>query len=217
MLYSFLKNNIEPLAYLIFSQAFFLQLFRDKSMKVKLMFIHYLICTVLMGYATWMAPQQLDNRWTYNVLCVQSSLVIACYFHQLFADRMKKLAVKMLMLINGLYFLINDIFYGQLFRFDSLGFSFLSVTVSILAFMYFYNALTHVNEKPIWYDFNFWLVTGYLLYFLVSFAIFLSYHQLTKKILDTYTDEERDLLTLLWSVQNGLLFLSAITTLSGYL
>ena len=70
---------------------------------------------------------------------------------------------------------------------------------------------------PIWYDFNFWLVSGYLFYFLVSFAIFLTYHQFTSNILDTYTSEERTLLTVLWAVHNGLLFISAFTALFGHL
>jgi hypothetical protein len=217
MIFRFLSNALEPFAYFIFSLAFFLQGAKDKTNKVRLLFIHYVVCTLLMSYASWKAHYDEDNRWTYTVLWFQSSVLISWYFHQLFKSRRKKLVIKCIIVINSLYFVINNIYYGQLFRFDSLGYSFLSLTISVLAFMYFYDVLTHVSEQPIWNDFNFWLITGYLIYFLVSFAIFLTYHQLTNKILPTYSSAERDLLTELWMVQNGLLFLSAITTLSGYL
>jgi hypothetical protein len=170
-----------------------------------------------MTMATWKAFYSQDNRWAYNVLWLQSAVMISMYFHELFIGRRNKLVVKALVIFNLAYFIINDIFYGQLFRFDSLGYSLLSVSISIVCFMYFYNVFTHVSEKAIWYDFNFWLVVGYLFYFLVSFAIFLTYHQLTSTILDTYTAEERRLLTVLWGVHNVLLFLSAVTALFGHL
>lgn len=216
MFFSFLSNALEPFAYFIFSVAFLFRSFKDSTFKVKVLCTHYIVCTLLMSFATWQAHHEQDNRWVYNILWFQSSLLICYYFHQLFLSRKNKQAIIVIILVNVSYFLINNIYYGGFYSFDSLGYSVLSLSVSIIAFLYFYNALTHVNEKPIWYDFNFWLVTAYLIYFLVSFAIFLTYHQLTNKILPTYTSEERRLLTLLWGVQNSLLFLSALTTLFGY-
>lgn len=202
---------------MIFFIAFFLQTKKDKTRKVKVLLVHYVLATMLMVYATWKAFNQQDNRWLYNLLCFQSSVLICFYFHELFYGAIQKFAVKCLIAINVCYFIGNDVIFRRLFLFDSIGYSLLSVSVSILAFMYFYDVFKKVSEKKIWHDFNFWLVSGYLLYFLVSFGIFLTYHYLTNKILDTYTDEERGLLTVLWVVHNTLLFLSAITTLSGSL
>jgi hypothetical protein len=217
MILSFLSNTLEPFPYFIFAITFYLQVRKEGTWNVKLLLLHYIICTLLMTLATWKAFYSQDNRWTYNVLWLQSAVLISIYFHQVFNGRRKKLVIKVLIAFNLLYFIINDIFYGQLFRFDSLGYSLLSVSISVVCFMYFYNVFTHVTEKAIWYDFNFWLVAGYLFYFVVSFAIFLTYHQLTSTILNTYTAEERRLLTVLWGVHNVLLFLSAITALFGHL
>ena len=217
MILSFLSNILEPFAYLIFATAIYLRLKSEAGMKEKLLLFHYVSCTLLMTIATWKAFYSQDNLWTYNVLWLQSAVFIPLYFHGHFKSRRKKWVIRTLIGINLMYFIINDIIYAQLFRFDSLGYSLLSVSISVVCFMYFYEVFTHVTEKPIWYDFNFWLVSGYLFYFLVSFAIFLTYHQLTRNILDTYTSEERVLLTVLWAVHNGLLFISAITALFGHL
>ena len=217
MIFSFLSNILEPFAYLLFCVAIYMQLAKAGGSTLKLLLVHYSVCTLLMTLAAWKAFYSQDNRWTYNVLWLQSAVVIPLYFHQHFQSAGKKWVIKTLISVNLLYFIINDIVYAQLFRFDSLGYSLLSVSISIVCFMYFYQVFTHVTEKPIWYDFNFWLVSGYLFYFLVSFAIFLTYHQLTSNILDTYTAEERRLLTVLWGVHNGLLFISAVTALFGHL
>jgi hypothetical protein len=217
MLFAFLSNLLEPISYLIFSIAFIFQLRKDHSGKVKVLLLNYVLSTLLMVYATAKAFSQQDNRWVYNILCFQTSVCICYYFHQLFTARKFRIVVKCLILLNVLYFLVNDIILQHLILFDSFGYSLLSVSISVMAFMYFYQVFTHVSEKKIWYDFNFWLVSAYLIYFLVSFGIFLTYHNLTDRILPTYTDEERRLLTMLWIVQNVLLFLSAIITLAGSL
>jgi hypothetical protein len=168
-----------------------------------------------MIYATLKAYYDQDNRWVYNLVCLQSAIAICYYFHELFTNTKKKLVIKCLIAVNVCYFLVNNIMLGRLFLFDSIGYAILSASVSIIGFFYFYDVLKNVRIRQ--FDFNFYLVSGYLIYFLVSFAIFLTYHNLTNRILDTYTDEERRLLTMLWGVHNILLFLSAATTLIGSL
>jgi hypothetical protein len=213
MIYNFLSNLLEPFAYLVFSIAFSLETRRDKTTKVKVLLVHYVLSTIYMSYAAAEVFYEQDNRWLYNLLCVQSAIAICYYFHQLFSSVKKKFIIKCLVVINVSYFLINNIVFGKLFLFDSIGYALLSASVSVMGFLYFYGVLTNVRIRQ--FDFNFWLVSGYLIYFLVSFVIFLTYHNLTNRILNTYTSEERRLLTALWGVHNVLLFLSAMTTLIG--
>jgi hypothetical protein len=213
MLYNFLSNFLEPLAYLIFFTAFFLESRKNKTIKVKVLMVHYLLATLFMVYATLKAYYDQDNRWVYNLVYLQSAIAICYYFHQLFSSDKKKFVIKCLIAVNVIYFLINNIVFGRLELFDSVGYAILSASVSIMGFFYFYDVLKNVRIRQ--FDFNFYLVSAFLVYFLVSFAIFLTYHNLTNRILDTYTDEERKLLTMLWGVHNILLFLSAMTTLMG--
>jgi len=217
MAYTLITNFIEPLAYLIFSIAFFFETRVDKAIKIKVLLVHYSVCTILMAFATWKAFSEQDNRWIYNLVGLQSAVLICYYFLQTFKDERRKKAIRYLIIANVVYFVMNNLVFRRFFLFDSIGYALLSASVSIIAFMYFYDVLKNSTERRLWNDFDFWLVSGYLFYFLVSFAIFLTYHYLTNKILDTFTDEERNLLTVLWGVQNVLLFLSAITTLSGSL
>jgi hypothetical protein len=213
MIYNFLSNLLEPVAYLVFAIAFSLETRKDKSTKVKVLLVHYVLSTIYMSYAAAEVFYDNDNRWLYNLLCVQTAIAICYYFHQLFSSIKKKFIIKCLVVINVFYFLINNIVFGKLFLFDSIGYALLSASVSIMGFLYFYGVIKNVRIRQ--FDFNFWLVSGYLIYFLVSFAIFLTYHNLTNRILSTYTEEERRLLTALWGVHNILLFLSAMTTLIG--
>jgi hypothetical protein len=217
MLFAFLSNLLEPCSYLLFSLALFLQSRKDHAIKSRVLLFNYLLSTLLMTYATVKAFQQEDNRWLYNILCLQSAIFICYYFLQLFMGKKYRILVSSFLALNVLYFIISNIFLKRFFLFDSFGYSLLSLTISVLAFLYFRQVFGHISEKKIWYEFDFWLVSAYLIYFLVSFGIFLTYQYFTSSIILTYTDEERRLLTLLWIVQNVLLFLSAVTTLSGYL
>ncbi len=217
MLYTFLSNILEPFSYFIYSIVFFLQVKTNGSGTGKVLLFHYLLASFLMVLATWKAFHMQDNRWLYNLLCIESAVFICYYFYDLFTDNFKKRVVMLLLAVNLFYFGFYTLVLKQFENFNSFGFSLLSASVSIMCFIFFYDILRKVDEKQIWYNFNYWLVSGYLFYFLVSFAIFLMYHHLTDKILDTYTDQERELLTLLWIVHNVLLFLSAITPLFGHL
>ena len=217
MLYTFLSNILEPFSYFIFAIVFILQVKTNGSRAGKVLLIHYLLATFLMAFASWKAFNQQDNRWLYNILCIESAGFICYYFYDLFTGLFKKRVVLFLLACNLFYFGFYTLVQKQFGNFNSFGFSLLSATVSIMCFMFFYDILRNVDEKRIWYNFNFWLISGYLFYFLVSFAIFLMYHHLTDKIMDTYTDEDRELLTLLWVVHNVLLFLSAITPLFGHI
>ena len=215
MLYNFFANFLEPIAYLVYFIAFLLEIRKHKAINTWILLIHYLFATILMVYAAMKALLNQNNVWLYNLVCLQSSVAICFYFHQLVVGRKQKLIVKFILAANVIYFLVTNVILGRFFLFDSIGYAILSVSVSILGFFYFYDVLKNVRIRQ--YDFNFYLVSGYLIYFLVSFAIFLTYHYLTNRILDTYTDEERGLLTILWGVHNVSLFLSAMTTLSGSL
>ena len=213
MLYNFLSNFLEPIAYLIYSLAFFLESRKRQEVRVKVLLVHYLLAALLMTYAAFKAYYEQDNRWIYNLVCLQSGIAICYYFHELFPGKKQKFIIKCLVAVNLCYFMFNNILLGRFLLFDSIGYAILSASVSVLGFLYFYDVLKNIRVRQ--YDFNFYLVSGYLIYFLVSFAIFLTYHNLTNRILDTYTSEERRLLTILWGVHNVLLFLSAMTTLMG--
>jgi len=83
-----------------------------------------------------------------------------------------------------------------------------STFISIVAYslLYFDQVIRNVNELEILKQFDFWLVSGYLIYFLSSFFIIIFYDEVPLR--------HR---AFLWSLQNMVLFISASLTFSGYL
>lgn len=119
--------------------------------------------------------------------------------------------------INVFYSIIKNIVFKEFYLFDSVGYSMVSVTIVIYVFMYFHQVLKNITEQNILRQFNFWLASGYLIYFLGSFIIFLTYYYLTKKVLAVHTKEEQYLINALWGLHNVLLFIGAFSLLTGSL
>jgi hypothetical protein len=213
MFLNFVAILLEPLAYFLFAVALFLRKNRDNQLKVKVLFAYYVIAAVSFGYANWLVHKNQNNNWIYNMSLLPAFLAMCYYFHQTLYSQGKKAVVKLLVAVNVIYFFVSIRHSGYWDIIDSIGYAVLSITISFLAFVYFYQLLKNVNEYNVWTNFDFWLVSSYLLYFLGSFFIFLLFSHLTSTILNTYTLEQRRTLTVLWSVHNVLLFLSSVTTL----
>jgi hypothetical protein len=163
------------------------------------------------------ASSDASNIEIYNFLCLLTALVIGFYFHAILINRVKKVAVIFICLLNGGYYVVNKLISAGHPLFDSMAHVLLSSCIVIMAFMYLHQILTHVTEATLSMNFDFWFVCSQLVYFLGAFAIFLTYNYLTEKILSTelYSFENRRLLTHLWSVHNVLLFLSTLSTSFG--
>jgi len=213
MFRNFVAILLEPLSYVLFSIALLLRTTIEKRAKVKVLFIYYLIAAVSFSYAGWLVFKNQNNNWIYNLLYLPAVVAICYYFHETLYSRRNKTIVKFFIALNVIYFVVRIMLFGKLVVIDSIAYSLLSISVSFLSFVYFYQLLRNVNEYKVWANFDFWLISAYLLYFLGSFFIFLLYSNLTYNILATYTLEQRILLSVLWGVHNVLLFLSSVITL----
>lgn len=210
---SFVTNYLEPFSYLLLGTALLLQLMVAKRVETEVLAIFYFVAAAALGYASWLAHRGMNNNWIYNALYLPALLAICFYFYRMLSGRAK--IIRALVAVNVGYYLARMVFSGTLLLIDNIGYAMLSVSVTLLSFVYFYDALVRVGEAPLWHRFDFWLVSGYMLYFLGSFFIFLQFANLAYNILDTYTDKERAALTILWGVHNVLLLLSSLTTLLG--
>ena len=213
MFLSFVTNLLEPLSYLIFSIALFVQLNIFKKTRIRVLFIYNLIATVSLSYASWLAHRSMNNNYIYNLLYLPAVIAFCFYFYRAFKSKKNKRIVLGVLVFNIVYFLARLFLSGPLALLDSVAYSLLSISVCFLSFLFFYAILSGISENKIWHQFDFWLVSALLLYFLGSFFIFLMYSNLTYNILSTYTNEQRKSLTILWGVHNVLLFLSSLTTL----
>ena len=213
--FSFVANFLEPLSYLLLCAALLLQLMTNKRVEIEALAVFYLIASAGLWYASWLAHRRFINYWFYNVLYLPALLVICFYFYRILGSRKSRQIIRSIVALNVLYYVVRTVFWGGLPLMDNFGYALLSISVTFLSFWYFYDVLSHVSESAIWHRIDFWLVSGYMLYFLGSFFIFLQFANLAYNILDTYTDKQRAPLTMLWGVHNVLLFISSLTTLLG--
>lgn len=212
-----IANFLEPFSYLLYLIGVLIHYRYSGWRSQQWLFLYYLLATLLMAYASYIVEVGTNNIWVYNATAFAGAVCIGSYFYQLLQSRLKKVVVLSLIGLYVVYAIVKNIALKEIHLFDSIGYSLVSASVAIYVLMYFHQLLTHITETNIFCEFNFWLASGYLIYFAGSFIIFLSYYYFTQKILNTYTDEERELLTALWGVHNVLLFISALSLLLGSL
>lgn len=201
----FLKDILEPFSYLIYAIAVFVSLNRGKSIMRRVLFGYYMLSTFLLIAACYTKEDSI-NKLIYNIFFFITICLISYYFKSILFNRMKRHIINFLLVINVMLFIRSDLVFHQLFEYNTevYGITFLSIV--IYALFYFDEVIRNVNELNLLHQFNFWLVSGYLLYFLSSFFIILFYYEV-----DIANRAS------LWSLQNFILFLSSLNTIVGSL
>ena len=211
-----ITNFLEPVSYFIYLLAFTFHSFKTGRMSAWVPPLFYLFGGVLMVYASYLAGNLIENVFIYNYLLLPASILFfSWYFKTNLHTPKRQRAVLWLFILNGLLFILRAIFLPQNHMFDSVGFTTLSLSVLILCFIFFKQRLKEVSEKPIFGNFNFWVICGFFISFSGSFLVFLTYYYLTEKISTAYVYANRHLLTLLWGIPNILLFAGSLFTLIG--
>lgn len=207
---SFFKNFLEPFSYFIYAIILFIKIGRDKSFEKKVLFIYYVCSTFLLFVASFLViytAVDIENNWVYNLFYLITICVLSYYFYTILNDKIKKYIIIFLLVINVTFFVYYDIISGLFYHgFNEYVYAICFISIVVYALLYFDQLLRNVNEHNILYEFNFWLVSGYLLYFLGCFIIILFYRSVN--ISDRGS---------IWSLQNIILFLSSVVTLTGYL
>lgn len=215
----FIYNFLEPFSYLIYTITLYVHYQTHPSVKIKVLFFYYVLATLLMAYASWSIvylenTAQNNNNWVYNVFYFLSIFFLSFYMYQTFTHIKSKVATLLLLLINiSNFFLNNLIFKQQLF--NSFASSISRLSLLVLIFLYFRQILSNVTEKNILLHFDFWLLSGYLIYFLGSFFIIMSWSHLSSSITHKASAAQAAQFSILWGVHNILLFISALITFIG--
>lgn len=217
-LHNFFGNYLEPIAYLVYCAAVMIYAKKQGNNKLRSLRLYYILAFTLMLTGSLLVPiADLNTNWLYHIHAFITVWFLGLYFRNLLQDRYKKWVSLACIGAINLYLIIKVLVMQQYRLFDSIGFSLVSGSVVLFVFMYFQQLLSNVKDSNILHDFNFWLSSGLLIYFLGNFIIFLTYHYFTLQILATYTQKERDMLTDLWGLHNCLLFAGALTLLGGSL
>lgn len=210
---SFIKNELEPFSYLIYTIAIFLQANWEKSILRKVHFCFYFFSFIALSYASKIAWDETDNNnWIYNIHYIVSSLFFGYYFFNLLISPTLKFLSLFLYSVSGLVLIITSYFVTGSF-FNSYGSALLFIIVVITCFLYFKQRFLRYKEEKVLLTFDLWIVLGYLLYFLGAFLVILTYSYFTNKL----PPEKQYLLADIWAVQNILLFIASLLSLIGYL
>lgn len=197
----FFKNGLEPLSYLIYAIAIFIAIRKNKLIKKEVLFIFYLLAIVIILVACY-TTNMLLNRILYNLYFFITISVFSYYFRSLLSTKTKKNIVNILFIINLILFINICLVSHQLFEINNYFYAITYLTIIVYALLYFHDVLKNVNEIKLLHQFDFWLVSGYLLYFLSCFFIIFFYENVDISLRAT-----------LWSLQNSILFLSSLLTM----
>ncbi|HVZ96641.1 MAG TPA: hypothetical protein VG847_07185 [Chitinophagaceae bacterium] len=149
----------------------------------------------------------MDNNWIYNTVHFINICVLSWYFYHLLQTKLKKGFVWVALVVNVAVFIVYDlILHRFISTYNGYVYAICYICLVAYSFMYFNQLLNNISEKSILNNFNFWLVSGYLINFLGSFIIILLYRTVD------YDDTGN-----VWAMQNIILFLCSIITFVGYL
>ncbi|MEO6638023.1 MAG: hypothetical protein ABIN25_07085 [Ginsengibacter sp.] len=205
----FFKNFLEPLAYLVYAFLLLMSIDRYSPITKKVLFVYYIVALFITYYANYLSFTKTlgDNNYLYNLLFLITVCVFSYYFYNLLNTRLRKMIVVFLLLLNIILFIFYDIL-NQKFNgnYNNYVTAICFISIVVYSLLYFYQLIKNVNELNILHEFNFWLISGYLLYFLGSFFIILFYSEMPT-----------GLRGVVWAFQNIILFTSAIVALAGNL
>ena len=210
----FFQYALEPFAYLLYLVAILLHHRRYGWRNERWLLAYYTLSVILTTHTAHIFTARANNIWAYNLLAVVTLVCISGYFYRLLlAPQKKKTIVVLLSTFLG-YAFVKNVVLRDVALFDSIGYSFVSAAVSVYVMMYFHQVLNNVTEGDIFRNFNFWLASTFLIYFMGNFIIFVSFYYLTTQVAGTSPSPETQLLTTLWGVHNLLLCVSASTMLA---
>ena len=199
----FLKNALEPLSYLVYALSIFIIPGKNKGGKKAVLFFYYLLASIIIGIACY-TPSIEVNRIIYNSFFFITISFFSYYFKGLLKGNRRIKTLAFLYGIHVIIFIKITFISHQLLEMNNYVYAYTYLTIVIYILLYFVQVLNNVSEVNLLHQFDFWLVSGYLVYFLSCFFIILFYENI-----------DIDQRAFAWSIQNFILFLSSIFTLSG--
>jgi hypothetical protein len=213
----FFSTLIEPLSFLIYFGALFFFISKTNGRyRLRILAVYNMLACILMLIAV-ISRGKIPNLIFYNLLYLLTGVGLGIFFFFTLTSNIKKRVVLTTSGITIIYYLISNLYAGFDQLFDSVGYVISSTGVVICVFLYFHQLMENVNEEPLSLNFDFWYSATQLVYHLGAFTIFLTYGYFTYKVLpaESYTKENRAVLTYLWIFHNVILFLGSLIVLSA--
>ena len=169
-----------------------------------LLLVYYGLASIMIAIACHSDDE--INRILYNSFFFITICFFSFYYYSLMLSKMKRYFIIGLFVLNLAMFIRLGIVSHQMVEINNYTYAITYGTIVIYTLLFFDQVLRNVSELNILHQFDFWLASGYLMYFLGCFFIILFYDNV-----------EVQYRSILWSVQNIILLFSSLLTLSGAL
>jgi peptidoglycan/LPS O-acetylase OafA/YrhL len=141
----FIKNFLEPLSYFVYALAFLLEYRAHRFTKEKVLFIYYVVATLVITYACFLAlDYNNNNNWLYDIYYLLSALVLGYYFRTILLRKWPKKIVTLLFALITINLLVNDLIIKHLY-FDSFSVAVFFLCVVISSLVYLHELLTTMS------------------------------------------------------------------------
>jgi hypothetical protein len=207
---TFLKSFLEPLSCLIYCITLGREYKLHHLKREGVLCIYYFAATIILSYASYLGINYLDNNWLYTINYLLSAFVFAYYFTSILSKQNNKIIICSVFGITILTFLYTTIVAPKSY-FNSMGAAGFFLATVVSSFLFYRELLSRPSEKNILLNFDVWLISGFVLYFLGSFFIILTYDYFSTR----FNYQQELILGNLWAVQNCLFFVASLITLSS--
>jgi hypothetical protein len=176
----------------------------SKTLRLLLLVIGSLF--FLNSLAVWYSIFHWRNIWIYDLTCLTSFVTISLFMIHILRSELTKRILSFILPVYITFFLCYTYLLQKAALFNSTSFAILSVLISSYCVLYFIQKINDTDEAKLSDDFLFWVCTGFFVYYLGSFFIFISYKYLTiqgKRI------------GILWGLHNIIYFIGCSITALG--
>jgi hypothetical protein len=212
-----LYNFLEPISSLLPLLVLLFYIKKAKASKeLLLLFSLYGGLFTLYLTSSFFAYFDIPNNFLYNIVILFSFTLLSIYFCLIMKSRRVKIAIAaIIMPVFISLFCIYTFFLKKDTLFNSVGYTVMSIVIIIYSFLFIWEKFSLLEFENIYDDYRFWVIASFMLYYISSFFIFLSYHYLTSKGLKSLSQEQIKNIGVLWGLHNIFYFISCLTVSYG--
>ena len=152
---SFLCNELEPVAYVLYMLAVLLQFRHGRLFRHQVLFLYYAGCAALIYVGILFFDH---NNWTYNLLFFFNICISSWYYHLLTADKSKRIIIAACLLFNILVFIFINVIQLKYARYNNFVYGISFITIVLYSFLYLHQLKTNLKEEKLLLNFDFWLI-----------------------------------------------------------
>lgn len=181
-----------------------------------LLFILYFGLFILQMSASVFALFDRPNNIFYSLISIFSFIFISLFFHRIiFSNLAKKLILLVVIPACSFLFIGYTVFSKRDLLFNSVCFATFSIVIIIYCFIYIREKFNLMEYEKISDDYRFWVTASFLVYYIGSFFIFLTFQYLTQSGLARLTTKQIKAIGMLWGLHNFIYFISCLLSAYG--